>query len=66
MPRSLQLRSLSRSERRVLNRKLKDLSLAARVHQRYRVVAEVAKGWSVLEAADRIGRPSRWHTLGPS
>ena len=55
MPRSLQLRSLSRSERRVLNRKLKDLSLAARVHQRYRVIAEVAKGWTILEVADRVG-----------
>ena len=43
MPRSLRLRSLSRSERRVLNWKLKDLSLAVRVHQRYRVVDEVAK-----------------------
>lgn len=55
MPRSLQLRSLSRSERRVLDRKLKDLSLAARVHQRYRVIAEAAKGWTILEAADRVG-----------
>ena len=55
MPRSLELRSPSRSERRVLDRKLKDLSLAARVHQRYRVIAEVAKGWSILEAADRVG-----------
>ena len=54
MPRSLQLRSISRSERRVLNGKLKDLSLAVRVHQRYRVVNEVAKGRSIAEAADRI------------
>jgi hypothetical protein len=38
-----------------LERKLKDLSLAARVHQRYRVIAEVAKGWTILEAADRVG-----------
>ena len=55
MPRSLQFRSLSRSERRVLERKLKDLSLAVRVHQRYRVVDEVAKGRTIAEAADRIG-----------
>ena len=55
MPRSLQLRSLSRSERRLLDRQLKDLSLAVRVHQRYRVVNEVAKGRTIAEAADRIG-----------
>ena len=55
MPRSLQLRALSRSERRVLNRKIKDLSLSVRVHQRFRVVNEVANGWSIGEAADRIG-----------
>jgi transposase len=55
MPRFLQLRALSRSERRVLNRKIKDLSLSVRVHQRYRVVNEVARGRSIGEAADRIG-----------
>lgn len=55
MPRSLQLRSISRSERRVLNCKLRDLSLAVRVHQRYRVVNEVGKGRTIAEAADRIG-----------
>lgn len=55
MPRSLQLRSLSRIERRVLEQKLKDLSLSARVHQRYRTVSEVAKGRTIAEAADRIG-----------
>ena len=55
MPRSLQLRSLSRSARRTLEQKLKDLSLSARVHQRYRVVSEVAKGRTIAEAADRIG-----------
>src|SRR5438105_13955807 len=55
MSRSLQLRSMSRSERRVLTWKLKDLSLAVRVHQRYRVVDEVAKGRTIPEAADRIG-----------
>jgi transposase len=55
MPRSLQLRALSRSERRVLDRKIKDLSLAVRIHQRYRVINEVANGRSIGEAADRIG-----------
>jgi len=55
MPRSLQLRSLLRSERRTLQRKLRDLSLAARIHQRYRIVDEVGKGRTIGEAADRIG-----------
>ena len=55
MPRALQLRPLSRSERRLLDRKIKDLSLSVRVHQRYRVINEVAKGRSIGEAADRIG-----------
>lgn len=55
MPRALQLRSLSRSERRLLDRKIKDLSLSVRVHQRYRVINEVAKGRTIGEAADRIG-----------
>lgn len=55
MPRSLQLRAVSRSERRVLDRKLKDLSLSVRVHQRYRVIDQVSKGRTILEAADRVG-----------
>jgi hypothetical protein len=29
--------------------------LSARVHQRYRVIEEVRKGHSVVEAADRVG-----------
>lgn len=55
MPRALQLRPLKRSERRLLDRKVKDLSLSVRVHQRYRVINEVSKGRSIGEAADRIG-----------
>jgi transposase len=51
----LQLRTLSRGERRVLEQKLRDLSLSARVHQRYRVVGEVAKGRTIAAAADRVG-----------
>ena len=56
MPRSLQLHALSRSERRVLKRKIKDLSLSVRVHQRYRVINEVANGRSIAEAADLARR----------
>lgn len=52
---TLRLRTLTRGERRVLASKLKDLSLSARVHQRYRIVEEVRKGHSAGEAADRVG-----------
>ena len=55
MAKTLQLRPLRRGEQRVLFAKLKDLSLSARVHQRYRVIEEVRKGHSVVEAADRVG-----------
>jgi transposase len=55
MAKTVQLRPLTRAERRLLGGKLKDLSLAVRVHQRYRLIAEVAKGYSVVEAADRVG-----------
>lgn len=51
----LRLRVLTRKERRLLQAKLKDLSLAVRVHQRYRVIEEVRKGHGVLEAAERVG-----------
>jgi transposase len=55
MAKTLQLRRLRRGEQRVLAAKLKDLSLSARVHQRYRVIEEVRKGYSVVETADRVG-----------
>ncbi len=45
MAKRVQLRPLTRSERQPLKAKLKDLSLAARVHQRYRVIDEVRKGY---------------------
>jgi transposase len=49
------LRSLSGAELRQLQNKLRDLSLSARVHQRYRIVSEVLKGHSVTETAERVG-----------
>src|SRR5262245_47023808 len=55
MAKTLRLRALRRSEQRVLAAKLKDLSLSARIHQRYRVIEEVRRGHSVVEAADRVG-----------
>ena len=51
----VQLRSLSGTETRVLREKLKDLSLSARIHQRYRIISEVLKGHGVIEVADRVG-----------
>ena len=55
MAKPLRLRRLGRSERRLLEAKLKDLSLAARIHQRYRIIEEVRKGHGMREAADRVG-----------
>ena len=51
----LRLRPLTRGERRLLQAKLKDLSLAARIHQRYRIIEEVRKGYGLREVADRVG-----------
>ena len=39
----------------MLRVKVKDGRLAARLHARYRVIAEVAGGGSVAEAAERVG-----------
>ena len=52
---ALRLRALTRGERRILAAKLKDLSLSARLHQRYRIIEEVRKGHSAVDAADRVG-----------
>ncbi len=53
--RSVRLRPLSRSEQHQLKRRLRDLSLSARIHQRYRVIAEVRAGRTPAEAAERAG-----------
>lgn len=55
MPRPIRLRRLTPTEQRLLRTKLRDLSLSARIHQRYRVIDAVRRGHSPLEAADRIG-----------
>jgi transposase len=51
----ISLRTLKPSEKQVLTAKIRDLSLSARVHQRYRIVDQVHKGYSLAEAADRVG-----------
>jgi len=55
MANSVRLRTPTRGERRVLQAKLQDRRLAVRLHSRYRVVAEVARGCSIAEAAERVG-----------
>lgn len=55
MSRRLRLRPLTKREVHLLALKLKDLSLSARVHQRYRVISEVRRGHGVVEAAERVG-----------
>jgi len=55
MARPVRLRPLTRPEQATVRRKVKDLSLSARIHQRYRLIAEMSRGRSPLDAADRIG-----------
>jgi transposase len=55
MATSVRLRALTRTERRLLRTKLRDLSLAARIHQRYRLINEVRQGQTIVDAADRVG-----------
>ncbi len=52
---TVRLRTLSRSERALLATKVRDLKLPTRLHRRYRVIAEVRRGCSVREAAERAG-----------
>jgi len=51
----ISLRPLKPGEKQVSAAKLRDLSLAARVHQRYRIVDQVHRGYSLAESADRVG-----------
>src|SRR5215470_373808 len=55
MANSVRLRTLTRRERRLLQAKVMDRRLPVRLHGRYRVFAEVARGCSLAEAADRVG-----------
>lgn len=49
------MRPLDRAERTLLRTKLRTRSLPARVHQRYRIIAEVHAGHSARQSADRVG-----------
>ncbi len=55
MPRRLTLRRVRPSERRVLQAKLRTTTLPVRLHQRYRIVAEAARGHPGPVIADRVG-----------
>jgi len=55
MANSVRLRALTWGERRVLQAKVKDRRLTVRPHRRYWLIAEVTRGRSVAEAADRVG-----------
>jgi len=51
----VQVRRLTRAEERVLATKLKALTLPARLHQRYRIIAAARGGASVPTVARRVG-----------
>jgi transposase len=55
MPDRLALRLFTPHESRTLKAKVRDLSLSARIHQRYRIVEQVHRGHSLSETADRVG-----------
>jgi transposase len=54
MTKRLRVRTLRPAERRVLREKLRTRTLTVRVHQRYRIVAEMAHGHTVAETAERV------------
>jgi len=54
-PKSIRLRPLKPDERTLLKKKLRDKTLAVRIYERYRVIAEAAQGRDPQEIADRVG-----------
>lgn len=55
MAKRLRLRPLSRTEKVALRSKVRDLSLAARIHQRYRIIELARRGYGLVEVAERVG-----------
>ncbi|MDP9266228.1 MAG: hypothetical protein M3O91_08965 [Chloroflexota bacterium] len=51
----VRLRPLTRAERATLKSKLRQVSLPARLHRRYRLIEEVRRGHPLHEAASRAG-----------
>jgi len=56
MAKGLGLRTLTAGERRHLRSRLRDLSLSARIHQRYRIIEDLRAGHSPPVVAERVGR----------
>jgi len=55
MTKRLQVRALRPAERRMLAEKLRTQTLTVRVHQRYRIIGEMARRRTVAETAERVG-----------
>ena len=51
----VRLRTLTRSQKNTLRKKLKDLSLSARIHQRYRIIDLASESYAAVEVAERAG-----------
>lgn len=51
----LRLRPLTRGERRLLRAKVRDLALAVRIHQRYRIIEAAGQGLGALAIGERVG-----------
>jgi transposase len=51
----VRLRTLTRSEERLLHQRVHDLTLSARVHQRYRIIDELERGTAPADVAERVG-----------
>lgn len=51
----VRLRAPTRSERNTLRNKLKDLTLSARIHQRYRIIDLASNSYPAVEVAERVG-----------
>ncbi len=54
-PANVRLRALTRREHSVLGSRLRQVSLPARIHRRYRVIALVRAGCTFADAASRAG-----------
>jgi transposase len=46
---------LTRAEKATLCAKVRDLSLAARIHQRYRIIDLARRGYGLVEVSERVG-----------
>lgn len=51
----IQVRSVSKSERETLRKKLKNKKLSVRIYQRYRIINESSKGYRAPMISERIG-----------